>query len=1739
MGATVGTVWVGVAPSAVGFQRALEGQIRGQMRGGGVNQIMAQSGASASQAYNKGFTSTKPPKSFLHGPSVRSQRATRRNMTRAGRRSGQSFAQGMGQSMKSTGRSLTFTASGAAALALGATALVSAKYESALSAALAVAEPEALAGKAGEKAAESYARRFGTKLAGDFRAVSQKVGKETIFSNLEAAQGLEILSRGGLNAKQSIEALMPTANLAAAGQLDLAEAANISVSALNQFKDTEITATEAGNQLAVAANKSQATVQSLGLSMQYAGAAAAASNQSYAGTLTAMTLLGKTGIVGSKAGTRTLNFFDGLRGKSAKAKTEIKDLGLKFYQSNGEMKDFVGISKELKRVFKDMPEKDRADALFDIFGKRGSPLALEAIKTSLKDIKTLYGEVEGASDDALEKLALAQLGPVAHAFELMKGEWETALSAIGKAFEGDTTKVINWLEGLAMKINEMDSEELRDFGKTFAKRLAIIAAVGPGFWLGGAALGAAKKLANAFKFLGNQAAIAWAKMQLFATPAPLRGLMGRTGGATNLLPGVTSRPGHFGQSVIPPIVPGLTRKEKRDIKRKLKERARYAQGLAGSTMQRQLKTGGAGKGGATFFGPLFPKKATIAKMFAPLKKIGGKAFAPLRVGSSIVGRLGGKMKSLTSTVFKSWQGWVGAGSRIVRFGKLAATATGVGALLAAAVEGVFEAVSRSGEQEGGGFVGNLKKSWENLKSIGDQAKESFNGVGESLSELAQVSGLDALWGAVQSGLASVVEAGGWLLEFLTGGIPNAVQTAADAIFTLSTGIQRAFILARKAAAWFSGDDEAMEAAEQAERDLDASQDARKIAAAQRDRAKADRELASAKGELVDQILAEGKAEGKTKSALQKAGVLDVAVQTGKFTLVGRPRQQAQLALGKEFAGKPLKATIPIALRVGGEGGKPIIANVEQFGPGSTAEGLQELILGKGESKKVVRVQVITQSNYDNLGDAEKNYFREVTFSDGKTRLVRVRMETELDPEGEQLFNAEGKPLEGRYILKPEVGEVPEGGLPVVKLEGEVTGVTNTSTDPVTVPVKPTLAPGVAGGVGLGPLFAAFGPVEVPIKPIILPDWLTAGDLGAKIERGLIGNPISVPMKAGPELAQSVKLVMGEATTQINELTADKTATVTVKTPGLEKARGSLRAIKNLAAKPQTLNLAVKVTKSGLAGAISGLESVAAALGAVKAKSPVTAKVTPKTGGAMRKLKAVLERMVVVDAATASPTVSSPTAGVVVAQLATISSLLSTIDGTHASASVSVSVSTSGSEAALSAAGFGAVSLPAGGGGGEGVGASEGGMAARGGGGGASSLTGGVTRGNPIKGGLSGFGKTVRGYKNILKQIKKAMKKLRGGGVKEINKTTKALNKSIREFEKAGKGKKGAAKKAYDKQAKALNKSNDKLKKAATKRKDVLKQISEDTKQYLAASTRSFKFASRGTSEQIKEAQKELRDTFTLAGVPKNQQRKLKRVTKGDRGELRALARQLEVIEKAAEFKDRLTETIEGSVDWGKFVNAGDLTRHLNRVTANMAEYQKNLITLRGRGVSKEVVEQLAQGDPERAALLAKNLAQATDGEIAGLNKAFSEFTKQAGATGDTAAGAAFAEIGKGAMTGFAKGMVAEEKRIRKRVQVVVNRIVKNVKKAMGIKSPSTVFAEIGRDMMRGVVVGVVSESLAVRRAVLNGASPNGLPASARGVTPGNRAAAGGGVNIDVYPAAGMNEAELAKLVGREFLWAAG
>lgn len=77
----------------------------------------------------------------------------------------------------------------------------------------------------------------------------------------------------------------------------------------------------------------------------------------------------------------------------------------------------------------------------------------------------------------------------------------------------------------------------------------------------------------------------------------------------------------------------------------------------------------------------------------------------------------------------------------------------------------------------------------------------------------------------------------------------------------------------------------------------------------------------------------------------------------------------------------------------------------------------------------------------------------------------------------------------------------------------------------------------------------------------------------------------------------------------------------------------------------------------------------------------------------------------------------------------------------------------------------------------------------------------------------------------------------------------------------------------------------------------------------------------------------------------------------------------------------------------------------------------------------------------------------------------------------------FESIAKNAMKGLSKGLRDEGKHVKKRLQELMDDIVKDAKKALGIKSPSRVFAGIGEQMGAGMVVGMDSSARDVARSV--------------------------------------------------------
>ncbi|MGQ7101892.1 phage tail tape measure protein [Escherichia sp. SP-MK] len=121
---------------------------------------------------------------------------------------------------------------------------------------------------------------------------------------MEAGQGIEELIKAGVSLTDIINGGLEGAlNLATAGELELGDAAEIASTALNAFKDDNLSVAQAADLLAGAANASATSVGEMKFGLSMVSAVAAGVGLSFKDTTTALALFAQNGLKGSDAGT--------------------------------------------------------------------------------------------------------------------------------------------------------------------------------------------------------------------------------------------------------------------------------------------------------------------------------------------------------------------------------------------------------------------------------------------------------------------------------------------------------------------------------------------------------------------------------------------------------------------------------------------------------------------------------------------------------------------------------------------------------------------------------------------------------------------------------------------------------------------------------------------------------------------------------------------------------------------------------------------------------------------------------------------------------------------------------------------------------------------------------------------------------------------------------------------------------------------------------------------------------------------------------------------------------------------------------------------------------------------------------------------------------------------------------------------------------------------------------------------
>lgn len=334
------------------------------------------------------------------------------------------------------------------------------------------------------------------------RQLALQLGSDTVFSATEAAQAMVELAKGGLTeADIKGGALAASMDLAAAGQLNLADAAETTVQMMGSFGLGAADATRIANALAGAANASSADVSDLTQAMSQCSAQASLAGWSLEDTAAALALFADHGVKGSDAGTSLKTMLQRLSAPTDQAADAMEAYGLEVRDSNGKMKDITGIADELTGKLGTLSDAERDAALQTIFGSDASRAAAILMQSGSEGLQKYIAATNDAT--AAETMANAQKGELSWALENMGGAIESASIAFGSALAPAITAVAGVIGNVAEAFASLPSGAQT----AIAVVLALVAAVGPLLVVFGSVVAMLPALSEGLLLLGGAFAV--------------------------------------------------------------------------------------------------------------------------------------------------------------------------------------------------------------------------------------------------------------------------------------------------------------------------------------------------------------------------------------------------------------------------------------------------------------------------------------------------------------------------------------------------------------------------------------------------------------------------------------------------------------------------------------------------------------------------------------------------------------------------------------------------------------------------------------------------------------------------------------------------------------------------------------------------------------------------------------------------------------------------------------------------------------------------------------------------------------------------------------------------------------------------------------------------------------------------------------------------------------------------------
>ncbi|RFA12168.1 phage tail tape measure protein [Subtercola boreus] len=272
-------------------------------------------------------------------------------------------------------------------------------------------------------------------------------GAKTSFSARGAADAEDELAKAGLSVSDIVGgSLTGSLSLAAAGQLDVARAAEIAATTLKQFNLTGADTEHVADLLAAGAGKAQGSVDDLAQGLKYVGPVTAALGVSLDETVGTLSLFASQGLLADQAGTGLRGVIQSLVSPSIQASKTLAAYNVNLFDSNGKFIGLAGTAQALDDAFGGLDDATRSAALGQIFGNEQITAAQIFYKDGAKAVDDWTSKVNEsgyAADTAARKQDNLNSD-----IEKLGGSLDTALIKTGAAANGPLRDMVQLVSSL-------------------------------------------------------------------------------------------------------------------------------------------------------------------------------------------------------------------------------------------------------------------------------------------------------------------------------------------------------------------------------------------------------------------------------------------------------------------------------------------------------------------------------------------------------------------------------------------------------------------------------------------------------------------------------------------------------------------------------------------------------------------------------------------------------------------------------------------------------------------------------------------------------------------------------------------------------------------------------------------------------------------------------------------------------------------------------------------------------------------------------------------------------------------------------------------------------------------------------------------------------------------------------------------------------------------------------------------